>query len=246
MASGESSTVTISVWVQWVDDTGTVQLAPLSECGSRRFEMARSLQSWPTRQRVRKSGLWWSATTGRHVGYGSRLARDHAMVLDFDEKVINYVGTPIRLGFREGARDRWLTPDFFARRDDGTALVVQCRSAGRTFADDSSAILTSACAAVGWQFDLVHELDEPRGDSLRWLAGYRHPRFDDPLRADQLVAWCNELGASTPVGAILQRCRADLVLLGVLYHLLWHRRLVVDLTQPLSEASLVGLPPTGA
>ncbi|HEU4544060.1 MAG TPA: hypothetical protein VFR23_23220 [Jiangellaceae bacterium] len=34
------------------------------------------------------SGRWWSATDGGHVGYESRLERDHVMLLDFDPTVV--------------------------------------------------------------------------------------------------------------------------------------------------------------
>jgi hypothetical protein len=33
------------------------------------------------------SGLWWSATTGGHVGFESWLERDQVMALDFDAAV---------------------------------------------------------------------------------------------------------------------------------------------------------------
>jgi hypothetical protein len=35
-------------------------------------------------------GLWWSATMGRHVGFESWLERDHAMLLDFDPRVVAF------------------------------------------------------------------------------------------------------------------------------------------------------------
>ena len=32
-------------------------------------------------------GMWWLATSGRHVGYESWLERDHVMAMDFDPDV---------------------------------------------------------------------------------------------------------------------------------------------------------------
>lgn len=34
------------------------------------------------------TGLWWCATTNRHVGFESWCERDHLMCLDFDPKVV--------------------------------------------------------------------------------------------------------------------------------------------------------------
>ena len=42
-------------------------------------------------------GLWWLATTGRHVGYESWLERDHLMLLDFDRLVTGVSSQPFTL-----------------------------------------------------------------------------------------------------------------------------------------------------
>lgn len=74
-------------------------------------------------------GLWWSATTGRHVASGSNAMRAQLMVLDRDPDIIGLAGRPVRLLWRdEPRRVRSWTPQLFARRADGTALLADCPS----------------------------------------------------------------------------------------------------------------------
>jgi hypothetical protein len=59
-----------------------------------RFEAVAPVRAFPSfkRQRYYFPGLWWSATTRRHVGYESWLERDHLMLLDHDPKL--WIGPP--------------------------------------------------------------------------------------------------------------------------------------------------------
>ena len=74
------------------------------------------------------SGLWWSATTGGHVGFESWLERDHLVALDFDRSVTGIASQPFWLYWTdpEGKRVSH-APDYFARRADGSAVVLDCR-----------------------------------------------------------------------------------------------------------------------
>ncbi|MGW7171099.1 hypothetical protein ACWGH3_38705 [Streptomyces sp. NPDC054884] len=66
------------------------------------------------------------------MGYESWLERDRLVLLDFDPLVTGMTSQPFRLSWTgpEGKRIRQ-TPDFFARRADGTGLVVDVRPDGR-------------------------------------------------------------------------------------------------------------------
>ncbi|WP_234025161.1 TnsA-like heteromeric transposase endonuclease subunit [Streptomyces sp. MspMP-M5] len=77
------------------------------------------------------SGLWWSATVGGHVGYESWLEHDQLMLLGFDPAVVGICSQPFWLFWAANDRPGWHAPDYFARRADGTALVVVCRPVER-------------------------------------------------------------------------------------------------------------------
>jgi len=103
----------------------------------REFRWARGQRHLP--------GLWWSATTGSHVGYESWLERDHLMLLDFDPAVVGVAAQPFWLMWAgEDGQTRWHAPDYFARLADGTAVVIDCRPTDRIKPRDAAAFEASA------------------------------------------------------------------------------------------------------
>lgn len=123
------SACTVEPTVQFVDVDAAERYALLVECGSVRFEALAPVAPFVSFRGQRSwSGRWWSSTVGRHVAYRSWLARDHAMELDYDPHVLAYAARPFWLYFRDGLKVRRHGPDFFARRVDGTGVVIDCRS----------------------------------------------------------------------------------------------------------------------
>ena len=125
-------------------------------------------------------GLWWSATTGRHVVAGSSAMRAQLMVLDRDPFVVGLAGRPVRLVWRDGrgGAGSWV-PQLFARYADGTALLADCpghADAGGERALRGAQAARAACGLVGWRYRRLEPLDAVPAANLRWLAGYRHPR----------------------------------------------------------------------
>ncbi|WP_317452314.1 MULTISPECIES: TnsA-like heteromeric transposase endonuclease subunit [unclassified Streptomyces] len=89
---------------------------------------------------------------GRHIGYESWLERDHVMLLDFDLSVVGISSQPFWLFWRSDAgKGISHAPDYFARREDGTAVVVDCRPADRRNPRDvvKFEATQAACAQVG-------------------------------------------------------------------------------------------------
>ena len=69
--------------------------------------------------------------------------------------------------------------------------------------------------------------------NVRWLAGYRHPRHDQPDVAGLLRAAFAE-PVALMAGA--QAVGDPIAVLPVLFHLLWRHELVTDLSVPLHAA----------
>ncbi|OJF15431.1 hypothetical protein BG844_04795 [Couchioplanes caeruleus subsp. caeruleus] len=203
------------------------------------FEAVPPVRSFARYQGQRSNtGLWWSASTGGHVGFESWLERDHLMLLDFDPMVAAIASQPFRLYYDDGTRVRRHVPDFFARLTDGTGVVIDVRPAARVKPADAAGFAATgrACALVGWQYRLLHEPDATVTANVRWLAGYRHPRC---ARPDLQEAAEELLAAPMPLmqaGALLGDPLASLP---VIFHLLWRGRLRTDLTIALSATSPV-------
>lgn len=68
-------------------------------------------------------------------------------------------------------------PDVFARRTNGAGVVINVRPDDRIAPVDAEAFATAAGSkAVGWQYRRLGEPPAAWTASVRWLAGYRHPR----------------------------------------------------------------------
>lgn len=184
-------------------------------------------------------GLYWSAKSGRHVGFESWLERDTAVLLDFDPMVRSFVSQPFWLYWREGGRERRHAPDWFARLEGGVAVVIDCRPPGRIGAADRRAfeVTERACALVGWKYRLIGEVDRVEAMNLRWLGGYRHPRYQgDPAVVARL------LEAFDPAKPLMEGAREvgdPISVLPVLYHLVWIGALRCDLRVPLAVQRMV-------
>lgn len=223
----------------FLDRDGTERRLAVEECAGLRLEEMAPVRAFPSYQGQRNfPGLWWSSTMGGHVGYESWLERDHAVLLDFDTDVVAFAPQPFWLFFRDGLRVRRHAPDWFARMGDGSALVLDCRPDDRIKPKDEAAFAATAqaCRSVGWSYQRVGAPEPVRMENVRWLAGYRHPRFANPEVAAALAAtfvaprrlWDGAAGVGRPM-----------TVLPVVYHLLWRRTLEVDLQAPLSMESMV-------
>ena len=221
-------------------DGGCERRGLLSELWSVRFEKIAPVREFPSfRGQGNFPGLWWSTTTGAHVGYESWLERDRVMLLDFDPRVVSMSSQPFWLSWTVGGRTRRHAPDFFARMSDGTGVVIDVRADDRIKPDDAEAFTQTltACESVGWGYLRVGAVDPVLAANVRWLAGYRHRRCFDGDRASLLR---QVFGSARSVSDGVAAAGDRLVFLPVLFHLLWTGELVCDLAAaPLNSASMV-------
>ncbi|WP_322751231.1 MULTISPECIES: TnsA-like heteromeric transposase endonuclease subunit [unclassified Frankia] len=226
--------------VSYVADGGAEQRVLLVDARSVLLEEAapaRRFRSVRTQRHF--SGLWWSATVCRHVGYESWLERDHLMLLDFDPAVVGIASQPFWLSWVAPAGDAYRhVPDYFARRADGSAVVVDCRPPDRIGPRDAVKFEATrqACGLVGWEYRLVGAPERIAVGNVRWLAGYRHPRH----RLAEVAAVLRDVFARPArlmTGA--ERAGDPVAVLPVLFHLLWRQELTVDLSVPLHASALV-------
>lgn len=180
--------------LDFVDATGTDQRLRLSSCTGVRFEDARPVRPFRwSRGLGHFPGWWWMATTGSHVGYESWLERDHVRALEFDREVVGVASQPFWLRWEsERGRQRRHAPDYFARRVDGTGLVVDVRADDRIEDSDAEAfeMTAHACAQLGWEFRRVGEIDPVLNGNLRWLAPLSASAVCRPGRGCVAAAGC--------------------------------------------------------
>jgi hypothetical protein len=228
------------VGVSWADPVGRRCSSGLESAAEIAFEDALPAREFPSYRGQRYfPGLWWLATTGRHVGYESWLERDHLMLMDSDRLVTGVSSQPFTLTWNEAGRPVSHTPDYFARLADGSAVVVDVRPAARVRPRDKAKFeaTAAACARVGnWSFRLAHEPEPVLAANVRWLSGYRHPRHGDQVLGPLLrQAFAAGAGLLDGVSQVADPIRG----LPVLFHLLWRGVLAADLRIPLGDGTWV-------
>ena len=213
----------------------------LPACRCERFENALPVRPFHFEKGLRSfAGWWYFATTAAHVGFESWLERDHLMLMDFEPRVRAVSSQPFWLHWRDGrGKVRRHVPDFFVRRDDGAGMVVDVRPDDRIPDRDAEvfAVTASACELAGWEYRRVGDLDPVLVANVRWLSRYRHARCRVPEIAEALVeVFAGARGMFDGATAVGDRLRV----LPVLFHLMWHGRLVANLTGgPLGASTIV-------
>ena len=211
-----------------------VQREPLGGCWNLAFERVAPVRGFVSfRGQRNRPGLWWFATTGEHVGHESWLERDRLMALDADPEVVGVAAQPMWLHWvSESGRRVRHAPDFFARRADGTGVVIDVRADERISERDAAvfAATTGVCAEVGWVYQRVGDLGPVQAANLRWLSGYRHPRFAQPGLAARLGEVFAEPG---PLLGGASAAGDPVAVLPVLFGMLWRGELAADLERDL-------------
>ncbi|SCL59741.1 hypothetical protein GA0070606_3153 [Micromonospora citrea] len=238
---GLGGPLTAEFEVGYVGAEGSEVRTSLIDSAGVPFELVKPVRGFPSYKRQRNfPGLWWSSTTGAHVGYESWLERDHLMLLDFAPAVAGIASQPFWLFWNDEAsgRRRSHAPDYFARLADGRGLVVDCRPVDRIKPRDAAAFAVTgrACELVGWEYRLVGAPELVMVRNVRWLAGYRHPRY----RLPAVGAALREVFAEpAPLMDGAGAAGEPIAVLPVLFHLLWCGELACDLGVRLHEATIV-------
>jgi hypothetical protein len=177
-------------------------------------------------------GLYWSATTGGHVVYESRLELARLLLADFDPEVLGIAAQPLLV--REA--DRRHVPDFLLRRSDGSVLIVNVKPADRMEDErvaDALAWAGRVFSDRGWEHEVWSGADAQLLVNVRFLAGYRRAALVEPLTGAEGIL--RTVAVLTIAGAEAALRDAGVVEpRAVVLHLLWRGRLRADLERPLT------------
>lgn len=222
-----------------VDDAGVRRTVGLADAGLVDFAAAAAVRSFPSYKGQRNfPGFYFAACLGRLVCFESWLERDEAMAMDFDPLIMAFAPQPFRLEWVDHTGDCSHSPDYFARRGDGSGVVVDCRPQDRIKQRDRELFDGTAviCAEMGWEFRLVHGHDPVWLANVRWLAGYRLARF---RREPTATALLDAFASTAPLAWAAAEIGDPIAVLPVLYHLLWSGELRAEMAQRLDGLSVV-------
>ncbi|MGH3869789.1 MAG: TnsA-like heteromeric transposase endonuclease subunit [Pseudonocardiaceae bacterium] len=172
------------------------------------------------------SGWYWSATTGGHVVYESRLELARILLADQDSTVVSIAAQPLLLEGFDGERMRSHVPDVLLGHADGTVTVVDVKAGSRL--GDPAVVAQFAwtrrvCDERGFRFEVWSGADPVLLENIRFLAGYRR----STLVAEEFVPLVLDAVATSPCTTIadverrLIEAAAPLVIRPVTLHLLW-------------------------
>ena len=147
--------------VSYVPDDGAEHRVPITQAAwAVPLEHGSPVRRFTSRKGQRHlSRLWWSATTGGHVGFESWLERDHLLNLDFDPTVVGIASQPFWLHWIDAgqaglARAGLLRPP--KRWLGGGGRPVERRRPRDVAKFEATA---RACALAGWEYRLLGEAD---------------------------------------------------------------------------------------
>lgn len=192
--------------------------------------------SWHRGQRHRP-GLAFLVSTGRHHGFESLEEARVLLALDFAGDLVDVVSQPVRLGFETAGGARTHTPDYLAVTHGGVWLI-DVRPVALIRAEDVVAFAAAAEAAVvcGWGYAVIGRWREHVLASLDAISSQRRALADPLGLIPELVAGAD---GGRGFGELAAGSRCAPVARALLLHLIWSRRLGVDLSVPLTDRSVV-------
>ncbi len=159
-------------------------------------------------------------------------------MLDFAGDLVDVVSQPARMRFEGQTGWAEHIPDFLAVTRVGTWLI-DVRPAGRIGERDrvKFAAAAEAALACGWRYLVVTGWRPCALSAVDTLASQRRPLSDVLEVQDELLG--SVARGPLPFGELAGASRYPPVARAHALHLLWHRRLGVDLARPLNDQSLV-------
>jgi hypothetical protein len=193
--------------------------------------------TWRTDQRHRP-GLQFLVSTGRHHGFESLAEQQLLLALDFAGEAIDVLSQPFRLRFAAGGRWREHIPDFLVI-DRGDRWMLDVRPADRIGPDDlvRFAAAGEAALAAGWRYGVVGGWRPHVLTTLDTLASQRRP-LADPLGTQPELLEDAAYGP-LPFAELVAATSCPAVARAHALHLIWHRRLAIDLARPLGDRTPV-------
>lgn len=159
---GESQTLLDSK-VEYVDASGHPVYTTLGQVDQSRLARALPIRKPPAYRNQRHyPGLFWSATTGDHVVYESRLELARLWFADFSPEVAWIASQPMWLRGWDRETFRQHVPDLLLTLSDGQLLVIDVkleRFANHPRAKATFAWTSHLCSTRGWEYQVWTEAD---------------------------------------------------------------------------------------
>lgn len=173
----------------------------------------------------------------QHIAYESFWGRAFLMNLDRAKTAVGVASQPMWLRWREPKRNH--APDYFVRRNDGAAILVDVKPKELTKPEDAAKfeLTRRLAAALGWSYVVFDELPGATEANLRFLLRYRDPAWTDGVDL-AMLSIPTEMRLGELARLLDDHAPSGI---GAAYALIWSGEVGVDLSRPLSPTSRVSL-----
>ncbi|MEU0250462.1 TnsA-like heteromeric transposase endonuclease subunit [Streptomyces sp. NPDC006235] len=226
--------------VRFRDPLGCPRQAPWLEAAQDVvFEESPAVRPFPVRpgRRVAPGG---ASTTGRLVAYGSGVMRTQLMLLDRDPAVVALACRPVELVWPEESRVVASCTAADGQASGRQRPVARLRRTRRTLCPAGGA--GTGCGGCRQGSGLVLPAPEPPDPVLvanvRWLAGYRYPRY---AAGPWMPALVEVFGSPRPAVEAVCELGDPIAVWPAVFHVLWSGVLRVQLDEPLHERAVVSV-----
>lgn len=180
----------------------------------------------------------FSTTTGGHLALESGLEHDLLRRLDRLSTIAWLVAQPVELRWAEPRKFRHV-PDLLSVDTDGAVTLWDVRNPRRV--DEKFTLQAdrtrTACAAVGWRYEIFTGLGAVERLNLLWLHGYRRrPNWQDDVEAAILI---NAAGNGAVLGDLFALDDGSGQTKSSVWHLVWKGTLRVDMESKLNATTPV-------
>jgi hypothetical protein len=213
------------------------------------FELCRPIRRFPAyRGRRSHQGMYWFSRSQSHVGFESRFEMTALMMLDYRGDAVAISSNPFWLLWPKGETHSRHAPDFFIRRRDRSALVVDVKPADRIRDKDrlQHQRTREVCRDLGWEYEEFTTIDSTVERNLRLLCAYHHPRFEPSADAQAAIAARVQRSGrnGVPFGElidVISDCTQldDSHLICSTYHMIWNGEIHVELARPLTWTTVI-------
>lgn len=227
------------------------------------YEIVRPLANYRNRQR--RIGWVWLATTGRSVEFESGLERMILLQLDQDPNVKQIWSQPFRIEGIDNKRGRAVRtrPDILVRLSDGSAAVVQVKPKKRLSEPEryegeplkkfgsryrrwetmtaNMAWEKKTFRKLEWAYEIVTEPHPQVSANLRYMRVYRRPLSPTDPISDKVLELIGDR-IELEFGELADLAGGHHVAAPVILHHVWHNRIKLDWKRQLSQHSIVRSP----
>lgn len=237
--------LTLPATARWLDASSLEHLEAVTpKLLDDELYLARQLRTGNRYKQLRNyHGLYFFSQTGCHVWHESLLEATTLKWLDMHEEITAIAAQPFELAFKNGLRH---TPDYLALHADHRQTVIDVKPSKYIESERfriQAAQTRAACERVGWGYEVFGSLPKQVEANLSWVAAFKHFGYFPGLEASHrlLASLSNPLPLIDAVRGLglphIPTARSGL------YHLIWIGLIVVDLTAPINNATLVGKGP---